>query len=157
MVLDSTQKTSMGSRLRDRKCRFRNRGIRRSGAGRNPGTLRGGTVGAIVFGRTLPGCLDRVWYLVPAARVLLSMYSGGSVLSAVRALHRRRPDARYAHDTEHQHQHPSQSAHAPGDRSTRPPPHRGSIAGPVLPDNQEFWRSRVEFGSKNRSAENSPG
>jgi len=103
MVLDSTQSSSMGNRLTGLECRYRDCGIGRGGAGRNPRTFRGGTVGAIVFGGTLPGCRTGVWHLVPAASVRLSMYYGGSVLSAVRALHRRRPNAGHAKNADGQH------------------------------------------------------
>ena len=70
-------------------------------------------MGAIVFGRALPGCrMARLWHLMRLARVRLPMDCGGAVLSAVGALHRRRPDARYAQDTEHQHYNASAPTHS---------------------------------------------
>jgi hypothetical protein len=110
-------------RIRDREgcCRYRR--IRGGRTGRDSRTFGGGTVRASVFGGAVPGyqgglCLMRVargHHLMPWRWV---------VPSTMRALHRRRPDARYAQDTEHQHQYLSDTAaHAPYEKRMRRPRH----------------------------------
>jgi len=114
LVLYWTEEIALGCWHCDSERGCRNCGIRGGGAGRDAGAFGCRAMGAIVFGCTLPGCPARVWHLVPAP-----VLCGRIVLSTVRALHRRWPDAWDAHDTDNQHQHPSKLAHAPVHKSTR--------------------------------------
>ena len=67
------------------------------------------------------------------------------MLGTVRALHRGRPNARYANDAENQHQYPKYPGRSEGDCGSHHTSHRRSIAVPLLPRNQGFYVQRSPF------------